>query len=288
VWSSLDDSPREIRALLDERGIALKKRWGQNFMVSRHARERVAGLSGITDGDTVWEVGPGLGGITAILIGFGGRVTVFEVDHGLIRVVRDRFGDQVRIVDGDAVKTIPAQEHGPQVVVGNLPYRSAAAIVSAILENPGIVAPVRRMVFTVQREMALRMVAGPGSPDYSAFSVLCSIASQVSLAGDLGGGNFYPPPEVRSSIVTMEPVVIGETDRRIASVAARSLFSQRRKKLSNNASVLAAALGCAADEVVEQIEAAGIKPSARAEEVPAADFVILGRLLAERGYSGRT
>ena len=204
TWEGLDESPGRIRELLASRGLALKKRWGQNFMISGHARRRIVSELGVEEGELVWEIGPGLGSITAFLLDRGARVVVFEVDYGLIGVIRERFGDSVTVVEGDAVKTLPQAAGDPDRIAGNLPYRSAAAIVSTILECERF-ADVRRMVFTVQREMARRMVAEPGSSDYSPFSVLCSIASDARLAGELARGNFYPAPDVVSSVVVLEP-----------------------------------------------------------------------------------
>ena len=288
MWDSLDDSPRVIRNLLAERGIALKKRWGQNFMISRQARESIADLAAVSETHAVWEIGPGLGGITAILVRSGARVTVFEVDHGLMRIIADRFGDALRIVAGDAVKTLPEQEPGPDAVVGNLPYRSAAAIISTLLETPHLVTDAGRLVFTVQKEMARRMVADVGTSDYSPFSILCAITTDAELRGDLGKGMFYPAPEVISSIVLMNPRPVDPEIRTLTSIAARALFAQRRKKIQNNLAGLSDRLGASAEDMREACTSAGIDVDARAERVEPAGFVRLAEELRKLGYSGRT
>jgi 16S rRNA (adenine1518-N6/adenine1519-N6)-dimethyltransferase len=269
---------------LHARGLALKKRWGQNFMVSRAARERVVRELDPRSDETVWEIGSGLGAITAMLVERARRVVVFEVDHGLMAVIRERFADAVPIVPGDAVKTLAGMEEPPDRIVGNLPYRSAAAIITSILETPTLLSAVRRMVFTVQREMALRMVADAGSSDYSPFTVLCSVSTKARLAGDLSRGNFYPAPDVVSSIVTMEPRTIDPQTQRLCAIAARSLFAQRRKTIANNARNLAAALGTDVDAVRALIAEAGIAVSARAEQVPPEDYLRLAELLARHAY----
>ncbi|MFW5717929.1 MAG: 16S rRNA (adenine(1518)-N(6)/adenine(1519)-N(6))-dimethyltransferase RsmA [Spirochaetota bacterium] len=281
-WHGIDDTPGLIRELLAVRGLALKKRWGQNFMVSRPARERIVNELAPESAETVWEIGSGLGGITALLVGRARRVIVFEVDYGLMEVIRARFGETVRMVAGDAVKTVLEEEVLPDRIVGNLPYRSAAAIVTSILEDPRLLAATRRMVFTVQKEMARRMVAEPGSSDYSPFSVLCSVSASVRLAGDLSRGNFYPAPDVVSSIVVMEPKPISPELQRLCAAAARALFAQRRKTVANNAKNLAAALSLPLDVVRAIIEEAGISLAVRAERVAPHDYLRLAELLAAR------
>jgi len=289
MFEGLDDSPRRIRVLLDERALALKKRWGQNFMISRAARERIVDALEPGPDDLVWEIGSGLGAITELLVDRAARVVVFEVDYGLMQVIGDRFGEAVTIVAGDAVKTLPAAEEPPDRVVGNLPYRSAAAIISVILETPHLIERARRLVFTVQREMALRMVAAPDTPDYSAFSVLCQLNTRVKHAGDLSRGNFYPAPDVVSSIVTMEPTPLDPVLRALCAHVTRALFAQRRKTISNNSAVLAAALEADPDEVKAGIVSAGVDLSTRAESVPPQQFLEIARRLSELGgYSGRT
>ena len=192
----------------------------------------------------VLEIGPGLGAITAMLVEVAGQVVVFEIDHGVMRVLRERFGQAITIVAGDAVKTLglkgPAGEaggsisSGPDLVVGNLPYRSAAAIVAVLLESDRIASSCRRMVFTVQREMARRMVASPGGKEYSTLSVLCGMAGTVTHHSDVAAGSFYPVPEVVSSLVSVEPKQVDHGLLRLASLCARSLFASRRKTIRNN------------------------------------------------------
>ncbi len=286
MWDSLDDSPRLIRELLLERGIALKKRWGQNFMVSRAARESIVSLAAVEHGDEVWEIGPGLGGITSLLVDAKATVTVFEVDNGLIGIIHDRFGVDVTVVTGDAVKTLRERRVGPDLIVGNLPYRSAAAIISTLLESPRLIEKARALVFTVQREMARRMVAIPGTSDYSPFSVLCAVTTEARVHTDLGKGLFYPSPNVVSSVVVMHPKSVDITTRGLVSVVARALFSQRRKKISNNLPPLADQLGATIDELQSVCESAEIDVHDRAETVEPARFVRVAEILRSNGYSG--
>jgi len=271
AWTDIDDRPSLIRPLLAERGLALKKRWGQNFMISRRDRERVVALAAIESPDRVWEIGSGLGGITELLVTQAREVTVFEVDFGLARVIEERFGERVRMVHGDAAKTV-RNESLPDRIVGNLPYRSAAAIVSALLERDGGLSGVKRMVYTVQKEMAVRMGASPGTREYSPFSVLCQLAARVSLGGDIPRGSFYPAPEVASSIVILEPQATEGHLLASASTVTRALFQSRRKTIANNLPTLAARTGHSVEDLRKLLAEESIDSSARAEELGPQQF----------------
>lgn len=292
-WSALDNSPPAIREFLAAEGLAPKKRWGQNYMVSPGARDSVIALSGLRPGEGAWEIGPGLGAITSRIVTVAGEVTLFEIDHGMIRVLRSRFGDRVRIVPGDAVASLASElaegSQRPDCIIGNLPYRSAASIIAVLLESDRVPGECRRMVFTVQREMARRMLALPGQKDYSPFTVLCTLAGTVRHGGDLAGGSFYPPPGVVSSLVSIEPSGVDRTSIRLASVCARSLFVSRRKTIRNNLPGLITTLALPRAAVEERIEECGIRLSARAETVEPEAFLELAsslRLDLSPDYSG--
>ena len=275
------DSPAEIRAALEEMGIALKKRWGQNFLVNRGARERLAAMLDPRPGELAWEIGPGLGSMTALLLQRGVRLLAFEVDRGLCRHLRESHGSEAdfMLVEGDFMKNWKSAlaEHGaPRRVLGNLPYRSASLMIAALVE--GGVRP-DTMVFTVQRELAERMAADPRSKAYSSFSVLCQACFSVEARGDLKPGSFYPAPEVVSTIVEMRPRQDGLDPEAVAILSGllRGLFTARRKTLRNNLLAGRFAAGVTAERVAEALEAEGIDPGARAEELPPETFVRLAR-----------
>jgi 16S rRNA (adenine1518-N6/adenine1519-N6)-dimethyltransferase len=287
-WAKIDNSPSALRGFLEHQGLAPKKRWGQNFMVAPGARKSVVTALGVQNDDLVWEIGPGLGAITAMLVAVAREVVVFEIDHGVMRILQERFGGTIRIVAGDAVKTLDAERRGatsqgPDLVAGNLPYRSAAPIVAALLESNRIGSGCRRMVFTVQREMARRMVAPPGEKEYSPFSVLCSLTGTVIHISDLAAGSFYPVPEVVSSLVSIEPKVTDHGLLRLASLCARSLFVSRRKTIRNNLPTLATALNVPIAEIQQALDLSGIINSRRAETVEPDAYLQLARHLRSRG-----
>ena len=234
------DSPKEILTLLNERGLRPTKKFGQNFMISRAAREKVLSYVDIKAGEYVWEIGGGLGAMTSMAleqVAKSGRLTVFEIDRGYIDFLKEQFGSHAgfQIIAGDMVKTWKAvcDAHGrPDVIFGNLPYNSASAMITQLIEGDCLAS---RMVFTVQKEMGLRIAAKPGSADYSSFSVLCQLSCDVAYQGDLKSGSFYPVPEVVSGIVTFIPKP-GFRSWATPQVlkAIRDMFAARRKTLLNN------------------------------------------------------
>ncbi len=278
------NSPRDISALLEELGAGLKKRWGQNFLISGDVRTRILDLLNVEAGANVWEIGPGLGSMTEELLERGARVTAFEIDWAFVRFLGDTLGarfEQFRVVQGDAAKTlveVQAEQGSPEYLLGNLPYSVASAIVAVVLES-GISA--RRMVVMVQRELANRMVAGPGTKDYSAFSVLCGSRARMRKAFDVTPGCFYPAPEVVSSVVEILPNTEHEiSDPVLLSRLVRELFSSRRKTIRNNlkGSALAAEYGM--ERLIAAFDATALETSIRAEALSVKDFVRVANTLA--------
>jgi len=277
------DSPVDIRALLEERGLALKKRWGQNFLVNRGARERLVSLLAPRSGDVAWEIGPGLGSMTALLAPRVARLFAFEVDHGLCRYLAEAFGSQdtFTLVPGDFLVTWKetAAAHGdPDCILGNLPYRSASLMIADIVE--GGIRP-RSLVLTVQRELAQRMTSRPGEKSYSSFSVLCQSSFIVQGRGDLRPGSFYPVPEVVSSIVEMTRRDDGLTGAQARSLSSllRGLFAARRKTLRNNVASLELAAAFPGVSLASKLEEMGIDLGHRAEQIDPEVFVSLARAL---------
>jgi 16S rRNA (adenine1518-N6/adenine1519-N6)-dimethyltransferase len=241
------DSPQALKALLAYEGLAMSKRFGQNFLVNRDSRERILAELKATPGMRVWEIGPGIGAMTAQALESGLALTAFEIDHGFSRLLSRVFGGNsaFKLVEGDFLDTWKAELEAsgpPDRVFGNLPYNAANAIVASLIEG-GLIPP--RMIFTVQKEAGLRMTAVPGTKDYSAFSVLCTSACRSKLAFDLSSKSFWPAPRVTSTVVRMEPrrEPVAADDRAGFSTFVRALFSSRRKTLRNNLRAAAPVLG---------------------------------------------
>ena len=269
-----DNSITDIRHHLEAQGISLKKRFGQNFLIDAAVRRRIAETimaemaARESAAGEVWEVGPGLGALTEELLLREVKLRLFEIDRGIIRHLRDRYGDKLPIVEGDFIKTFPEYVAAvaddaapcPRAIVGNLPYHSASAMIADIVESA---IPVPCMVFLVQTELAQRLGAVPGTKDYSALTVLVQSHFTVEQRFAVPAGAFYPRPRVGSSVVVMAQQaerprkdLTGETSR-----IARQAFSQRRKTLRNTLR----------DEVA-LLDALGIDPGKRPEELSPAQF----------------
>ncbi|MEN6499581.1 MAG: 16S rRNA (adenine(1518)-N(6)/adenine(1519)-N(6))-dimethyltransferase RsmA [Rectinema sp.] len=228
------DSPASIRAFLEDNKLAMSRRFGQNFLVDRRMRERIIQALDVETGMRVWEIGPGLGAMTELILEKGALLTAFEIDYGFARLLESLFSgyDDFSIVEGDMRKTWRTQTAQPDRIFGNLPYNVAFDIITDLLKG-GCVPP--RMVFTLQKEAARRMTARPGSKDYSAFSVLCASVCDTRILFDIGSSAFWPQPRVTSSVVQIvpkdEPVPLDR--RRDFFDFVRAAFSSRRKTLRN-------------------------------------------------------
>ncbi len=299
------DSPVALRSFLEERGMGMQKKFGQNFLINRGARERLVDALGAPAGSRTWEVGPGLGAMTSILLDRGIGVTAFEIDRGFSVALRELFAGAggFRLIEGDALKTWRAELPSlPPYFFGNLPYNIAATLLATFVEEGAI---FDRAVVTVQKEVAKRMAAKAGDEDYSSFSVLCASAYRTSVLMTLKPGSFYPPPNVDSAAVVMERAVGIPPQPRLFRPLVRALFSSRRKTVRHNldafaASLLPAPAGYAASGVSlaaftarkarvvdESFALARVDPGLRAEVLDLEAFYRLASSLEEALASGR-
>ena len=236
-----------------------------------------------------------MGAMTADILKAGASLTAFEIDAGFSRALTDFFGDEPNfdLVQGDVLRTWKAvrDERGtPRRFFGNLPYNIAAAIVGDFI-SAGVI--FEKAVVTVQKEVAARMIASPGTEDYSSFSVFCQWAYRVTTVMDLSGGSFWPRPNVDSRAVEL----VGRSDwpgclnPRIFQSVLRALFSSRRKTVHNNFKAWLATRGASGslagnsstDSVPDpdgMLSSAGIDPGARAETLSLESFLRLSDTVA--------
>lgn len=277
----MTDDPR---ALLRHYGLTPRKSLGQNFLVEPTAPSRIAALAELTPSDTVIEVGAGLGTLTTALAARAGRVIAVETDPHLAAILHQELAalDNVAIVHGDILDLDPATlldvSPAPVMplwgtrlphyhVVANLPYYITAAVMRHLLE--ATVRPAR-MVVTVQREVAARMVAVPD--EMSVLAVSVQFYGQPRLGMRLKRGAFFPPPEVESAVVRLDlhatpPVPVADVADFFHVV--RAGFAQRRKQLRNT---LAASLNLPAEDVVAALARVGVDATRRAETLTLAEW----------------
>jgi 16S rRNA (adenine1518-N6/adenine1519-N6)-dimethyltransferase len=270
----------------------MRKQFGQNFLINPAARLKLLDALELQPGDRIWEVGPGLGAMTAGLLERGARVRAFEIDRGFIKALEEFFGDTAAfaLVPGDVLKTWPDAEPAPYFL-GNLPYNIAAALLADFIEKDRF---FTRMVFTVQREVARRMAAKPGSADYSSLSVLCASTYTISPLMVLKGASFYPAPKVDSQGIRFD--LRTDIDPSGYPPAfkplVRSLFSARRKTIKNNLQNFISSVIIETEKprtqnlTMELLENVGINPNERAENLGVGEFSALAGALAVAGASG--
>jgi 16S rRNA (adenine1518-N6/adenine1519-N6)-dimethyltransferase len=279
------DSPRELRAFLEERGLGMRKKFGQNFLVNPGAREELLEALEIKAGDEVWEIGPGLGAMTRGLLQRGGKLTAFEIDPGFCGVLRGLFGESenFRLIEGDALKTWPHAGGGGEeelYLLGNLPYNAGAAILGDFIEKGRF---FKRIVVTVQKEAAARMAAKPGSGDYSSFSVLCASVYDLKPLRVIKGASFYPVPRVDSRGVRLDLLPPGERVKPpVFYPLVRALFSSRRKTIKNSLSAFMYSGiigGKPGGEAPEILRLSGLSGERRPETLSIEEFTLLAEML---------
>ena len=260
------------------------KSLGQNFLVEESVVARIAAAAELTPADKVLEIGPGIGTLTQALARTGAQVTSVELDQRLLPVLAETVGcyANVRIVHGDILKTdIPALLGGDSFkVAANLPYYITTPIIMHLLEQ-GL--PLERLVVMVQKEVAERMTAAPGSRAYGAISVAMQYYTEPRLAFVVKAGSFLPAPKVDSAVLvcrrhTAPPVAV--PDEKVFFRVVAAAFSVRRKMLTNSLRHMG---GLSGDQVKAWLAAAGIDGTRRAETLSLEEFAALARAFGPIG-----
>lgn len=256
-----------------------KKRFGQNFLHDPGVIQRIIESIHPKPGEHLVEIGPGQGAITRELLKQAGRLDAVELDRDLIHPLAVSCADlgELNIYNSDALKfdfSSLASDGLPLRLVGNLPYNISTPILFHLLQYAGL---IQDMHFMLQKEVVERMAAGPGSKTYGRLSVMMQAWCRVVPLFEIGPGAFKPAPRVDSAIVRLLPYAEPPHVIEDAACFARlvtSAFAQRRKTLRNSLGKLLRA---------EQISAAGIDPSLRAERLSLADFARLANLACKTG-----
>ncbi|MGP1594197.1 MAG: 16S rRNA (adenine(1518)-N(6)/adenine(1519)-N(6))-dimethyltransferase RsmA [Treponema sp.] len=274
-----------LSALLNECGFGMQKKFGQNFLINEHIRRELISALAPAKTEHIWEVGPGLGAMTVLLLETGAALTAFEIDRGFAQLLTGYFGKlpNFKLIQGDVLKTWHAEykQHRPDCFFGNLPYNIAAKIIADTIEAECF---FNRMAITVQKEVGMRMTAQPGSADYSSFSVLCQWQYEIKPIRDIASAAFWPKPNVESRAVlfTRKKDTLPVKDSRLFLQLVRSLFAARRKTLKNNLTVFLTATGIRAASAGAEalLHEAHIPVQARAETLSVYDFIRLSDILS--------
>lgn len=287
IWDFDYSSVSSIAKLLEENGLSMTKKFGQNFLISLPVLDKIVGLCELKEGSKVWEVGPGIGALTTKMLQKGAKVTAFEIDHGFCRILREQAylgNDNFRLIEGDALKNWKAifeEEGAPDIICANLPYNVGSIFIAALIEQR---CTPKRMVYTLQSEVVQRMCANRGSSEYSGFSILTNIDYVNKEAFKIKAGCFFPPPNVDSSVVFMnrrEKPIVPEEDVKALIVLVRIIFSQRRKTVKNNLK----GLGLSTETLDEVLEKAQISLTERAEKLETSQLISLLNALKDYKYA---
>ncbi len=277
-----ESAPPEPLSLLRRHGLHPKHSFGQNFLTSPKTAERIAELATSPQGGTVLEIGCGLGALTTPLLARASKVIGVERDRDLVRALQDEFADAIasgrlKLLEADAktvdVVAVLEQAQRPRVLAGNLPYQ----ITGMLLELAAHAAPaLDGAVFMVQLEVADRIVATPGSPNYGALTVFVQAQFSVTRALVVKRGSFFPRPNVDSAVVVFAPRADPVTETPIFRELVKSAFAMRRKKLSN---AWAHLLSRADLELAKHAASCGIDLGVRGETLSADEYGALARRL---------
>jgi len=264
-----------------------RKRLGQHFLVDRTALERIADALAPTRDDVVVEIGPGRGALTDLLAARSKRVVAIELDRDLVPYLRERYAaaGNVDVIERDVLEVKLSDVAGPEyLLAGNVPYYITTPILFHALEHPR----ASRAVYLVQREVAERIVAAPGSRTYGALSVNVQAVARAELVGRVPAGAFRPPPAVESAIIRLTPrpdPVIAESRETDFRVLVQECFSLRRKQMRRVIRTVARLDVDAADRV---LSTARIDGEARPETLSPEDFArLLDAMRASGGVSDR-
>ncbi len=275
----------DVRSLLRQYDLRPSKGLGQNFLVDPIILEKIVAAAELTPDDTVLEIGAGLGTLTEHLACAAGRVVAVELDERLMPVLQDTLSrfDNVTLVQGDILELDPAPLVAPAAhykVVANLPYYITSAVLRHLLEAS--IRPLR-LVITVQREVAERIVAQPGEMSLLAVSVQFYGRPQILFR--IRPGSFYPSPGVESAVVRVDvhdapPVPLDEEDADAFFRVVKAGFAQRRKQLRN---ALAGGLHLPPEEVEAKLQAVGVDPKRRAQTLNLEEWARITQTLKDLG-----
>ena len=285
-------TPSATREVLERHGLYTKYGLGQNFLVNDDVIRKIVELADVQPTDHILEVGPGIGTLTAALLPRAAYVTAIEKDHDLPSVLADTlapWSDKFTLINEDALKLerIPEVEQKPgscstaasNKLVSNLPYAVAATIVLDYLQR---FEQLESATVMVQKEVADRMTAPPGTKTYGAYTVKLSLYAKPAGRFPVAPGNFFPPPHVESAVLRLDRAQACSDDlARATCKMADAAFTNRRKTLANSCKTYFAGSPEVQAALPDIFAAAGIDPRRRGETLTQEEFLELGRALED-------
>jgi 16S rRNA (adenine1518-N6/adenine1519-N6)-dimethyltransferase len=284
-------SLQTIKDILKNEKLAPSKKRGQNFLIHRQTAAAIVALAGVTGDDTVVELGVGLGTLTGPLAEKVNKVIGLEIDSGIIdwQLTNGNLADNVSLIHQDLLKAdfprLAKQCGGRLKILANLPYSISNPLLFKLLDNRQV---MEWAVLMLQKEVAMRLIATPGTKEYGILSVLMAGSASVTHLLDVGPGQFYPRPKVDSVVVkfTFHPAPqrsrsLPVHDPDFLRKVVKSAFQQRRKTLLNSLSS-SPFINFAKENCRRALLGAGIDPTTRAERLTIEDFVALTLELAKK------
>jgi len=274
---SVSESDAPLREIIARHGLSASKALGQNFILDRQLLARIAAIPGSLEGQTVYEVGPGPGGLTRALIDAGANVVAVERDRrcmAALAELQDKVGSRLGLIEGDALKIDERADVGEGAhVVANLPYNVGTALLLRWLAADPWPPWWRSLTLMFQKEVAERIVARPGDEAYGRLSVAAQWRASPRFAMTVNRSAFVPPPKVTSAVVHILPAQApAGVDAKVVEQVTAAAFGQRRKMLRSSLKAMPRALSA--------LESLGIDPQRRAETLSVDEFVELARALS--------
>ena len=279
-------NPQKTIEIIQKYGFDFRKRFGQNFLIDAHVLEKIIEAAQVTKEDFVLEIGPGIGTLTQYLAEAAREVAAVEIDKNLIPILEETLADydNVTVLNQDVLKTDLAEiarlRNGgkPIKVVANLPYYITTPIIMGLLESH---LPLENITVMIQKEVAMRMQAGPGTKDYGALSLAVQYYAEPYLAANVPPNCFMPRPNVGSGVIRLklydQPPVQVEDEKLLFSII-RASFNQRRKTLMNGLKN-SSELNFSKEEILEALSQAGLPETIRGEALNLEQFAHLADCL---------
>ena len=281
-------NPQNTIEVLQKYNFVFQKKFGQNFLIDTHVLDKIIGSAEITKDDVVLEIGPGIGTMTQYLACAAKKVIAVEIDKALIPILEDTLSEyeNVRVINHDVLKVdiakLAEEENGgkPIKVVANLPYYITTPIIMGLFENH---VPIKSITVMVQKEVADRMQAGPGSKDYGALSLAVQFYAKPEIVANVPPNCFMPRPKVGSAVIRLtchqeKPVQV--QDEKLMFNIIRASFNQRRKTLVNGLKN-SQEIPFSKEQIEQALGMCGLSLSVRGEALTLAQFAQLANAFTE-------